>query len=96
MRKQIEFLDRLFKLIQCRGDILDFLKSEKLITDDQKQQLLHDNHETHSTKIASLLNELQQSEQLHLVSYEWTVLPSELMKLTIVSSNDKKEFIYTV
>lgn len=96
MRRKIDFLDRLFKVLQCRVEILRFLRDEKLITDDVMQNILHDQHQTHSTKIAMMLEELVQAEKLQLVDYEWTILPKELLKLTIVSAEAKKEFTYSV
>jgi sulfur carrier protein ThiS len=96
MRKKIEFLDRMFKVLHCRNDILEHLKLQKLITDDVMQGILHDAHQTHSTRIAGLLDELASTDKVQLVSYEWTILPKELMKLTIVTDSDKKEFVYSV
>ena len=96
MRKKIEFLDRLFKVLHCRNDILEYLKVQKLIDDNTMQALLHEQHTTHSTRIAGLLEGLVAEERVQLVSYEWTVLPKELMKLTIVTDTDKKEFVYSV
>lgn len=96
MRKKIEFLDRLFKVLHCRQQILEHLKLHKLIDDDQMQNILHDNHQTHSTRIAGLLDELAQTEKIQLLSYEWTILPKELLCLTIVTDSDKKEFTYSV
>jgi hypothetical protein len=60
------------------------------------QGILHDAHQTHSTRIASLLHELAQAEKIQLLSYEWTLLPKELLRLTIVTDSDKKEFTYSV
>lgn len=96
MRKRIDFLEQLFKKLQCRTEILQFLRDEKLISDDLMQTILHENHLTHTTKIAMLLNDLVKEEKLQLVDYEWTVLPKEFLKLTIVSAEDKKEFFYSV
>lgn len=96
MKRQIDFLDRLFVKLKCRVEILQFLKDEKMISDDEMQTLLHEQHQTHSTKIAMMLNDLLQSEKLQLVDYEWTILPKELMRLTIVSETAKKEFLYSV
>lgn len=96
MRRKIDFLTRLFEVLQCRVDILQFLKDEKLINDDAMQTILHDQHQTHSTKIAMLLEELLKEEKLQLVSYEWSILPKELLSLTIVATNAKKEFIHSV
>ena len=96
MRKKIEFLDRMFDRLKNRSDILEFLKLHKLINDDVMQNILHENHRTHSTVIASLLQDLVKEEKVQLVSYDWTILPIEIMKLTIVTETDKKEFMYSV
>ncbi len=96
MRKKIECLDRLFVTLKCRNEILEYLKGEKLITDDVMQHLLHDHHSTHSTKIASLMEELLKAEKLQLVDYSWTILPKEFIQLSIVSKDSKKDFTYSV
>lgn len=94
MRKKIECLDRLFVLLRCRSEILQFLKDEKLITDDTLNVILMEHHATHSTKIATLLEELVKDDKLQLVDYEWTILPKELVKLSLVTKVTKKEFAY--
>lgn len=94
MRKKIECLDRLFVLLKCRTDILQFLKDEKLINDDTMNAILIEHHATHSTKIATILEDLVKADRLQLVDYEWTILPKELVKLTIVTPVTKKEFGY--
>ena len=96
MRKKIEFLDRMFDRLKNRIEILEFLKLSKLINDDTMQSILHDNHAQHSTVIAGLLTDLSKEEKVQLISYDWTILPHEIMKLTIVTDSDKKEFIYSV
>ena len=96
MRKKIECLDRLFATLNCRYELLQFLKDEKIVSDDTMQTILNENHVTHSTRIASLLHELEAEEKLQLVAYEWTVLPKEFVQLTIVTPQAKKEFTYSV
>lgn len=96
MRKKIECLERLFALLKCRNDLLQFLKEEGVINDDTMQNTLHEHHGTHATKIAGMLEEAVRTEKLQLVDYEWTILPIELVKLTIVSRNSKKEFAYEI
>jgi len=94
---QVEFLNKLFDKLKCRADILQFLRDEKLITDDNMQSLLHDHHHTvHASQIFGILTELTKAEKLQLVDYEWKVLPNELMKLTIVAVEAKKVFEYSV
>lgn len=96
MKRKVEFLARLFDLLKCRNQILDFLKDEKLVTDDAVQTLLAEHYSSHATRIATLLTELGQADKLQLVDYEWTILPFERLKLTLVTNNQKKEFEYTI
>lgn len=96
IKRKIDCLNRLFELTKCRTEVLQYLKSEKIITDDVMAGILHGNHNTHSTQIATLLQECAKKETVQLVDYEWTILPKELIRLTIVTANSKKEFLYTV
>lgn len=96
MRNKINFLNRLFATLDCRTDILQYLKDEKFITDDVMATLLNEHHTTHAPKIASMLAELQKVEKLQLVDYEWTILPQELLRLTVVARDSKKEWTYVV
>jgi hypothetical protein len=96
MRKQTEFLNRLFSLLPCQVEILQFLRDERLISEESMTGLLKDRSETHPEQIALILHELAASEQLQLVDYEWTILPTELLQLTIVSLKDKRVFNYSV
>jgi hypothetical protein len=87
-------MNRLFDVLRCKAEILQFLKDERVINDDQMQSILHSNHTTHSTRIAGLLDESLKADKLQLVDYEWTILPHERLSLTLVSQNAKKEFVY--
>ena len=94
MKRRVEFLNRIFDLLKCRTLILEYLKEEKLITDDMVQTLLNEHHSSHAPKIYNILTELNKSDKLQLVDYEWTILPFEHLKLTLVSHSGKKEFEY--
>lgn len=96
MRRKIDFLKKMFSLMDCRQDILLFLRDDGLISDDDMQRLLHEDHNYHPIKIASLIDDLSTKGSLQLASYEWSILPKEHMCLTLVSETDKKEFIYSV
>ena len=94
MNKKVEFFHKLFKLLQCRQDILEYLAEEKVIPEVAVQDILHQQHQTHASQIATILENALKEERLQLVSYEWNVLPNEQLCLTIVSDNNKKEFKY--
>lgn len=92
MNKKIECLNQLFKLLQCRQEVLEFLAEEKVIPQVSIQDILHTNHNTHAAQIATLLDSAVKEDQLQLVDYEWAILPVERISLTIVSNTTKKEF----
>lgn len=96
MIKKVEFFETLFKKLDCRVEILQFLKDDNVISDDQMQHLLNTNHQQHPTKIAGLLEELLQTKKLQLLDYQWTVLPKQLLQLNVVTENDKRTWTYSV
>ena len=93
MLTKINFLKTLFEKQVPRQDILQFLVQNDLITVTNMQELLAEHASMHPTKIAFLLKELEDAKKLSAL-FEWTLLPDELMKLTIITDKDKKEFIY--
>ena len=94
MNKKVECLNQLFKLLQCRQELLEFLTEEKIIEPIRIQEILHSNHNTHASQIATILNEAETKEQLQLVEYDWSILPVQTICLTLVSNNAKREFKY--
>ncbi len=96
MKKEAEFLEKMFQVLHNKEEILQFLKDEKLITKDTVSAILLEHTNTHASSIAKTLHELQVSDDLQLVSYNWTLLPREIMRLTLVSMEAKKDFLYSV
>ena len=91
---QRNFLEELFKLLRCRSEVLMFLEQQKLITHNDSQRILVQNHATHAITILNLLNKLKDEDKLQLVDFEWTILPKLRMNLTIIGETDKKEWLY--
>lgn len=94
--KKIECLKELFTKLNCRVEILQFLKDEKIINDDTMAGILSELHLQHPTLVFTLLQDIQSNERVQLVNYEWTILPKEFIQLTIVTDTARKEFTYTV
>ena len=94
--KKIQCLDELFTKLDCRVEVLQFLKDEKLITDDVMASTLNEIHTSHSSRVFTILNELQNNDNVQLIDYEWTILPKQFIRLTIVTDRTKKDFTYTV
>lgn len=95
MKRRIDCLERLFALLKCKVDLLQFLKEEEVISDDTMQRLLIEHHTAHCTKIAGILADAVKENKIQLADYEWSILPVEIVKLTIVTNRTKREFEYS-
>lgn len=90
--RQIECLSRLNKLENAVDQILEHLLSESLITKDVVKSI-RSSSEPHK-EVYMVLNNLSTEGKIQLLEYEWTVLPIERIKLTLVSNVSHKEFAY--
>lgn len=91
-RRQIECLERLQHLTGQLEMILQFLKLEGLVDDNQMRSVK--NSSDHAKEVQLILRDLQVREKLQLLEYEWSVLPVENIKITIITDRDSKEFIH--
>lgn len=90
--KKIDFIDRLLKLSHCYDDLILFLLEEKLISDFERSTL--GDSADKAKLLTELLEKLKKEEKVLLLDYEWSILPIERLKLTIVSPRDSREFVY--
>ena len=90
MVKKIEFLNRLFKLAACLEELIDFLRSEKLLTDHQLGTVKSESDK--AKYLYGILEDLKQQDRLLLLDYEWQILPIERLKLVLVTDRVSKEF----
>lgn len=88
MNTKIQFLKRLDEKASALPEILEFLKINKLITDDKLKELSRQPRDTWAASVYILLHEA--SSVLSLIDYEWKLLPEELMKLSMYSNNGHK------
>lgn len=72
--------------------ILQFLKQEGLVDDNQMRSVK--NSSDHAKEVQAILRDLQVKNKLQLLEYEWSVLPVENIKITIITDRDSKEFIF--
>jgi len=82
----------MFSTMKNQVEILQFLVSHQVITHDDKVRILRAEAYSHAQTIALLLEELQSTNKLALVDYEWQLLPNKVMKLTIVAPSGSAEF----
>ena len=92
MKLKVEFLNRLFQLRHCKHELLDFLIQSKFITEEEVKDILIAAPLTHAQLIYNILYELEKDDKIQLVSYEWTVLPKEKGKFSLVTDYDTKDF----
>lgn len=91
-RRELECLTRYQSLTTGLGDILIYLKEEKLITDVQIKEV-KDSAE-YPKSVQKILYALQQADKLQLLEYTWTMLPVEHIKILIITDRNQKEFTY--
>jgi hypothetical protein len=82
-------------LIKCRNELLDYLREEKLITDVQLHMFRTEHYSEYALSMANILFALSRTDDVQLVDYEWTILPFERLKLTIVTNKRSKTFEYS-
>jgi hypothetical protein len=87
---QINCLQRLQDTTGQLEEILQFLKLEKLVDDNQLKSVKLS--ADHAKEVQQILRHLQVTNQLQLLVYEWNVLPVENILISIVTERNSKEF----
>lgn len=91
--KRKDFLNRLLKLSECRDELLQYLLEDKVITeDDVRNMKMYAGHI--GRYMEQLLRECERDEKLQMINYDWVVLPTERLRLTIVTFKTTREFSY--
>lgn len=92
LKREIECLQRLQELTGQLEDILQFLKLENLVNDNQLKSV-HLSAD-HAKEVQSILRNLQVTGKLQLLEYQWSVLPVENITIAIITDRNQKEFIF--
>jgi len=90
--KEIQCIDRLFHLNPQLDEMLEFFLQEKIIEPSELPSLKRE-----VKKSEYLYNAMQlakQKEIITLLDFEWSVLPVERIKITIITTRSSKEFSY--
>ena len=88
--REIECIERLFKLNPQLDEMLEFMLQEKIIYPSELPYLKRE-----VKKANYLYNALQLAKQRDIVTlldFEWTILPIERIKITIVTTRSSREF----
>jgi hypothetical protein len=71
--------------------ILEFLVAEDLMTREERKGVLASSDVPKA--IHTFLAKMK-GKQLQLLEYEWTLLPEERLKITIITDRNSKEFSF--
>ena len=92
--KKVEFINRLLRLSHCYEELVQFLIDERMISDFEMSSLKDEADKPRL--IYEYLEKLKKEEKRLLLDYEWTILPIERLKLTVVTARDSREFSYNI
>lgn len=90
--KRLECIKRLLFLNNSYYEITDWLVANKLVTKENVIQCTRD--QERAELILTSLKNGEQSEKLMLVTFEWQILPTEYIKIYIVTEQEQVSFIY--
>lgn len=90
--KEIECLKRLHQLTSQLSDIVTFLKQEGLVDDNQMRSLQQSSD--FPKDVQFMLRNLQVTQRLQLLSYNWSVLPAENIDIHIITNRDSRNFVF--
>lgn len=89
---QINCLQRLQDTTGQLDEILQFLKLEGLVDDNQLKSVRLG--ADHAKEIQQILRHLQVTNKLQLLNYEWNVLPVENICISIITDRNQKDFTF--
>ena len=90
---KIEFLARMEVRICLFSDLAMFLIGEGIVSGRDIAEVMKQPPNARPAEFYVLLK--NSGAKFHLISWEWVMLPVEIMKLTIVSHNGVKEFTWS-
>jgi hypothetical protein len=91
LNSEIKCLARLDELLASNESIMEFLVAEDLMTREERKALLASSDVPKS--LHGFLGKMK-GKQLQLLEYEWTVLPEERLKVTVITDRNSKEFSF--
>ena len=94
MDKKVKCMNRLFELLQCKNEIIEFLLKEKLVDVEEKDHIVLSHVSGHAGKLFSILDNAMKEDKVQLLDFEWSILPKETLSLTIVTNMDKLHLNY--
>lgn len=90
---KIRFLDELDRKSGLFSELSAFLIAEKIATALEIHEILSKPKDFRAAEFYMLMRRCESTMQM--VDWEWTLLPTETMKLIVVTHNGVKEFAWT-
>ncbi len=88
-QREIQCLQRLQELTPAYEDLMQFLLLEQLIERDELKTMRDSPEQV--KLLQGRLASLSQERKLQLLEYEWTILPVERIRITMVTNNGHRE-----
>ena len=89
---KIKFLAALDAKANLFNDLSEFFLAEKIATKEEIYQILRQPLEFRAAEFYILMKRCE--EKMLMVDWEWRLLPTEFMKLIIVTPNGVKDFTW--
>lgn len=89
-KREIQCLKRLQELSPMFEELCQFLLQEYLLTKDELR-VIRESPEK-ERMLQTMLASLQENRKLQLLEYEWTILPVERIRITIITDTGHREF----
>jgi hypothetical protein len=92
LKREIDCLKRLHEVTNQLDDILGFLKQENLIDDNHIRTIKQS--ADHPKEVQSILRNLQITQKIQMLQYEWSILPIENINIHIITDRNQREFSF--
>lgn len=89
-KREVECLKRLQELSPVFEELMQFLLQEYFLDKDELKAIK--NSPEQARKLQAKLATLSEDRKLQLLDYEWTLLPVERIRLTLLTSTASREF----
>lgn len=94
-RNTIDMFRRIRELGIFHEELLNFLVLERLIAPEEPKRIAQTAVTQHGRELYDLVESIRSNPIVQMIDYEWSLLPFEKIKLTIVTERASKEFFYS-
>ena len=96
IRHEVECLRRLNELTPVYEELLQFLKAESLLSSEQLKVIRLSPEIDRAKLLQEELDHLAKDSKIQLLAYEWSILPTEVIRITVITDKTHREFVAEV